>query len=175
MSRAASTRKDLPQGGPPTSSQLAGSVVGGQAFDTPATLAGEAAVSSVRERLYEGAREAVRAWGGQEALAAELGRDAPDVSRRLNRREHKGALCTTPLDWVALVCASSPAAAEVFLRAACAALDFEPPKRKAPMTTDEELRERRRFMRDLGQLGEAAFAKWCREQGRSPSDFPDDK
>lgn len=152
---------------PATQPQESCGSVAGDPFPTPPSVAAEAAVASALGALYAGVREAVRHWGGQEALAAEVGLDPAGVSKRLNRREDKGAICRIPLDWLPILGLSSPAAAETLVRAMCEMFGYEMPRRKAQRTATEKLRATVKVLAGAGELGRATAERIAREAGCS--------
>ncbi len=139
--------------------------VAGAPFPTPPSVAAEAAIATALGELYAGLREAVRAWGGQEALSAQVGLDPAAVSKRLNRKEDRGAICRAPIDWLVVVGLSSTSAADVIVRTVCELLGYEAPRRKAKRTPAEKLAAVARVLIDSGELGRATAERIAREAG----------
>lgn len=122
------------------------------------------------ERGYEAIRNAVKEWGGADALAALWNTSSTNVHQRLHRKEVNGALNYVFADWL-FIALTKPTAGEQFLFDLCDLLGFEHPKRKRTKTIDEKYSALVANLRRLGPLGEKAIEVAARDLGVDPAEF----
>lgn len=162
---SASTRRSMltddPRNAPETGSDV---------LRDPPAVASDEMIRYVTGGFYDALRRAVAKWGGVEALAAQLETAMSGVSDRLWRKEVKGALQRSFLDYAAIVC-TTPLAAESFLFDLCDLLGYERPKKKRTKTVDEKLDALVRELRRAGELGQAAIDRAARELGADPREY----
>lgn len=160
MAIKSSTGKLMQSDPTPMKPQAGGGALGERAVDIADPVADTDANGADRivAAFYEAGRAAISQWGGVEAMARLWGGDLGDISRRLNRKQHKGTTCHAFGDFWALACSDETA----FLTFMAHLSEFgglEPPKKKRrPRTPDETIAALKRQLKLFGPAGDKALA-----------------
>lgn len=145
----------------PSEPQFGGGTLGGQPIELRDPVAETDAAKADRliNAFYEAERKAISIWGTPESLARLQQMDFGDLSRRLNRKHHKGVTWHAFLDFAAIAC-TNDAAFGAFLALLSDAGGYEPPRKKRVKKTPEEtIAALKKQLKLFGPVGEQALQR----------------